>query len=32
MFSRGIDPSTVQFLSSDREFMSAFDFPAAEQR
>ncbi|MEO8381817.1 MAG: hypothetical protein ABI779_19300 [Acidobacteriota bacterium] len=25
--ARGIDPDTVQFLSSDREFMTAFDFP-----
>jgi hypothetical protein len=25
--ARGIDPSTVQLLGSDREFMTAFDFP-----
>jgi hypothetical protein len=25
--ARGIDPSTVQLLSRDREFMTAFDFP-----
>ena len=25
--ARGIDPGTVQLLSNDREFMTAFDFP-----
>jgi hypothetical protein len=27
LLARGIDPNTVQLLSRDREFMTAFDFP-----